>query len=111
MLAKKGKTYVFPLPRVRYFEFEMKICTGHCRSNLSPFSSQTSTSQKFCKNLIAVHVDDLMILVQNVLEMQTLKDSLKLQFKMKDMGELHYYVGVSIVQDKEGKQVYLHQGQ
>ena len=52
-----------------------------------------------------------MILAQNILEMQTLKDSLKLQFKMKDMGELHYYVGVSIVQDKEGKQVYLHQGQ
>ena len=61
--------------------------------------------------IIAVHVDDLMILAQNILEMQRLKDSLKLQFKMKDMGELHYYVGVSIVQDKEGKQVYLHQGQ
>ena len=30
---------------------------------------------------------------------------------MKDMGELHHYVGVSIVQDKEGKKVYLHQGQ
>ena len=29
---------------------------------------------------------------------------------MKDMGELHYYVGVCIVQDKERKQVYLHQG-
>ena len=61
--------------------------------------------------IIAVHVDDLMILAQNILEMQRLNDSLKLQFKMKDMGELHYYVGVSIVQDKEGKQVYLHQGQ
>ena len=61
--------------------------------------------------IIAVHVDDLMILAQNILEMQRLKDSLKLQFKMKDMGELHYYVGASIVQDKEGKQVYLHQGQ
>ena len=61
--------------------------------------------------IITVHVDDLMILAQNILEMQTLKESLKLQFKMKDMGELHYYVGVSIVQDKEGKQVYLHQGQ
>jgi len=42
--------------------------------------------------------------------MQRLKDSLKLQFKMKDMGELHYYVGVCIVRDKERKQVYLHQG-
>ena len=27
------------------------------------------------------------------------------------MGQLHYYVGVCIVQDKENKQVFLHQGQ
>ena len=61
--------------------------------------------------IIAIHVDDLMILAKNILEMQRLKNSLKVQFKMKDMGELHYYVGVCIVQDKERKQVYLHQGQ
>ena len=61
--------------------------------------------------IIAIHVDDLMILAKNILEMQRLKDSLKVQFKMKDLGELHYYVGVCIVQDKERKQVDLHQGQ
>ena len=61
--------------------------------------------------IIAIHVDDLMILAENILEMQRLKDSLKLQFKMKDIGELHYYLGVCIVQDREGKQVYIHQGQ
>ena len=60
--------------------------------------------------IIAIHVDNLMILAENILEMQRLKGSLKVQFKMKDMGELHYYVGVCIVQDKERKQVYLHQG-
>ena len=52
-----------------------------------------------------------MILAENILEMQRLKDSLKVQFKMKDMGDLHYYVGVCIVQDKEREQVYFHQGQ
>ena len=61
--------------------------------------------------ILAIHVDDLMILAENILEMQRLKGSLKVQFKMKDMGELHYYVEVCIVQDKERKQVYLHQGQ
>ena len=60
--------------------------------------------------IIAIHVDDQMILAESILEMQRLKDSLKLQFKMKNMGEVHYYVGVCIVQDKETKQVYLHQG-
>ena len=61
--------------------------------------------------IIAVHIDDLMILAKNTSEMERLKDSLKLQFKMKNIGELHCYVAVCIVQDKENKQVYLHQGQ
>lgn len=57
--------------------------------------------------IIKVHVDDMMMVAQNCLEMR----NIKLQFKMKNMGELHYYVGVSVVQDKENKHVYLHQGQ
>lgn len=61
--------------------------------------------------IIGIHVDDLMIPAKNISEMKRVKDSLKLQFKMKDMGELHYYVRVCIVQDKENKKVYLHQGQ
>ena len=68
-------------------------------------------TKKDTLTIIAIHVDDLMIPAKNILEMQRLKDSLKLQFKMKDMGELHYYVRVCIVQDKERKQVYRHQGQ
>ena len=52
-----------------------------------------------------------MILAENILEMQKLTYSLKLQFNMKDMGELHYYLGVCIVQDKEEKQIFIHQGQ
>ena len=61
--------------------------------------------------IIAIHVDDLMIPAENVLEMQRVKDSSMLQLKMKDMAELHYYLGVCIFQDKERKQVYIHQGQ
>ncbi|PFX11785.1 Retrovirus-related Pol polyprotein from transposon TNT 1-94 [Stylophora pistillata] len=60
--------------------------------------------------IIGVHVDDLMILARNITEMRSVKDSLKLQFKMKDMGELYCYVRVCIVQDLINKQVFLHQG-
>ena len=56
--------------------------------------------------IIAVYVDDLIILT----EMQKIKDILKAQFKMKDMIELHYCLGVGVVQDKENKQIWLHQG-
>ena len=58
--------------------------------------------------IIGVHVDDLMILAQNIWEMKRVKDSLKLQFKMKDMGDLHYYEGVCIIHDMENKEVHLH---
>ena len=67
--------------------------------------------RKDALTIIGVHVDDLMILARNMTEMKSVKDSLKLQFKIKDMGELHYYVGVCIVQDVKNKQVHLHQGQ
>ena len=53
-------------------------------------------------HIIAIHVGDLIILAENILKMQKLKDSLRLNFK------IHYYV--CIVHNKEGKQVYLHQG-
>lgn len=61
-------------------------------------------------NIFGVRVDDLMIQARNITEMRSVKDSLKLQSKMKDMGELHCYVGVCIVQDVKNKQVFLHQG-
>ena len=61
--------------------------------------------------VIAVYVDDLIILAENTSEIQEIKDSLKTQFKMKDMGELHYCLGISVVQDKENKQIQLHQKQ
>ena len=66
--------------------------------------------RKDALTIIGVHVDDLMILARNITEMRSVKDSLKLQFKMKDVGELHFYVGVCIVQDVKNKQVFLHQG-
>ena len=61
--------------------------------------------------VIAVYGDDLIILAEDASEMQKIKDILKAQFKMKDMRELHYCVGVGVVQDKENKHVWLHQGQ
>lgn len=44
--------------------------------------------------VIAVYVDDLILLTETQEEMQQLKQSLTDTFKMKDMGELHYCLGV-----------------
>jgi hypothetical protein len=61
--------------------------------------------------IIAVHVDDLIILAENVQEMEEMKRVLKVEFKITDMGELQYYVGVSVVQDKQNNRLWLHQRQ
>ena len=61
--------------------------------------------------IVAVYVDDLILITKTVEEMQEVKKSLAAQFKMKDMGELHYCLGVSIEQDKDRKCLWMHQKQ
>lgn len=48
-------------------------------------------------------------MAENVQGMEETKIVLNVQFKMTDMGELQYYVGVSVVQDKQNNRVWLHQ--
>jgi hypothetical protein len=46
--------------------------------------------------IVAVHVDDLILLTETEQEMIDLKASLAACFKMKDMCKLHYCLGVNI---------------
>ena len=46
--------------------------------------------------IVAAHVDDLMLLTETEQEMIDLKASLAVRFKMKDMGKLHFCLGVNI---------------
>ncbi len=59
--------------------------------------------------VVAVYVDDLILIVKTSCEMKSLKRRLEDQFKMKDMGKLHFCLGVSVVQTKD--QLILHQKQ
>ena len=59
--------------------------------------------------ITAVYVDDLILIAENPKEMQEVKQALAERFKMKDMGKLHYSLGISIVQDEGG--IWLHQKQ
>ena len=52
--------------------------------------------------IIAVYVDDLIIITPNQNEMDEIKGHLSKAFKMKDMGSLHYCLGVNIEQTKDG---------
>ena len=61
--------------------------------------------------IVAVYVDDLIVIAETEEEMKKVKQSLSAQFKMKDMGKLHYCLGITIEQDSEQKCLWMHQKQ
>ncbi len=54
-----------------------------------------------CITVVAVYVDDLILMSSDSDQMQKLKQSLADRFKMKDMGPLHYLLGITVVQDSD----------
>jgi hypothetical protein len=59
--------------------------------------------------IIAVYVDDLLILSNNKEEKQNLKADLMKRLKMKDLGEAHYCVGIHIQRDRDTGTISLDQ--
>jgi hypothetical protein len=53
-------------------------------------------------SIIAVYVDDLIIMTTTTEEMQGIKTSLSKNFKMKDLGSLHFCLGISVEQSEDG---------
>ncbi|XP_019234868.1 PREDICTED: uncharacterized protein LOC109215290 [Nicotiana attenuata] len=52
--------------------------------------------------VILMYVDDLLITGSNVDLIHEAKDSLHGNFKMKDLGELRYFLGIEVMRSKEG---------
>ncbi|CAK6974377.1 Retrovirus-related Pol polyprotein from transposon TNT 1-94 [Scomber scombrus] len=59
--------------------------------------------------ILAVYVDDLILITESTESMDELKQALKRRYKMKDMGELSYILGISVIQDRAKKCVFLRQ--
>ena len=51
---------------------------------------------------MAVYVDDLIIIATTTEEMNQIKSYLSKHFRMKDLGSLHFFLGVSIEQNEDG---------
>lgn len=82
---------------------------GFCQS-----SADACVFVKFTDNgilVIAVYVDDLIFIGSEVNELLELKRELSARFSMKDMGELHFCLGIVIIQDKGASVIKLHQKQ
>ena len=61
--------------------------------------------------IIAVYVDDLPILAKTEADMTNVKNCLASQFKMKDLGEFRYCLGVSAEWSGDRSSLWLHQKQ
>ena len=58
--------------------------------------------QKERITIIAVYVDDIIITWDDKFEIETLKEYLDKTFTIKDLGKLHYFLGIEVSYDKEG---------
>eukprot|EP00794_Sanderia_malayensis_P015600 gene15600-biopygen13309 len=59
--------------------------------------------------IIALYVDDMLIASNSKKMLRKEKEALKDRFKMKDLGEAHYCLGIQIMRDKANKKMLLHQ--
>ena len=62
-------------------------------------------------SIVAAYVDDLIMATRTDEEMQEVKQQLQSQFKMKDMGELHHCLGITISYHQSDKIIEMHQKQ
>jgi len=66
--------------------------------------------QDVCENVvIAVYVDDILIAGKTDEGISEVKAAIVNHFEVKDMGQLHYLLGVKVVQDQEAGIIWLGQ--
>ena len=58
------------------------------------------------QTLLAVYVDDIVILSDSEKSMHDIKSSLSQKFKMKDLGPIHYVLGISVAVNDESLKMY-----
>ena len=66
-----------------------------------------STSTKFC--IVALYVDDLMIISNSPSLLRRKKRQLMSAFKMKDLGDIHWFLGLEITRDRPRRLIFVSQ--
>ena len=59
--------------------------------------------------VIAVYVNDIVLAGKSNRKMSEVKNALASKFDVKDMGKLHYFLGVKVIQNQEGEKIWIGQ--
>ena len=59
--------------------------------------------------IIGVYVDDIVLARKSNKRIEEVKKALAKQFDIKDMGKLHYFVGMKVIQNEETGEVWIGQ--
>ena len=81
-------------------------CMGFIQSTSDPCIYTSSEGESF---IIGVYVDDIVLAGKSDKRMADVKRALSDKFEMKDLGELHYFLGVKIVQNHEKVTIWIGQ--
>lgn len=79
---------------------------GFVQSASDPCVYKDSGGEMF---LIGVYVDDIILAGENDKKINDVKRALGAKFNIKDMGKLHYFLGMKIIQDKKTGNVWIGQ--
>jgi hypothetical protein len=93
-------------PRVWYENlttYLLKISFERLESDHCVFINRTTFA------IIAVWVDDLIILGRNLVDVGQIKRQLSWKFQMKDLGELRHFLGIQVERDRKNRTLTIHQ--
>lgn len=80
---------------------------GFTQSNSDPCIYYRGTEESMF--YMGVYVDDIVIAGRTVKEIEQVKSDLSKKFNIKDMGKLHHFLGMTVLQDEENGSVWIGQ--
>uniref|UniRef100_A0ACD6APZ5 Uncharacterized protein n=2 Tax=Avena sativa TaxID=4498 RepID=A0ACD6APZ5_AVESA len=88
-------------PRAWFDRFRRVVCgMGYkqCNGDHTVFYRHSNSQI----TILAVYVDDIIITGDDAVEISRLKDNLRKEFEVKDLGQLKYFLGIEIARSPEG---------
>ena len=88
-------------------DFVVSLDFNRLESDHSIYVCSTPNNPDF--SIVALYVDDLLILTKNPAIMSSLKGKLASRFEMSDCGEVSHFLGISMLRDRSRRTISIHQ--